>query len=241
MLGLQRALSLIYPNQCLLCPELVETSGGLCGACWRKMPFLRGLVCDACGTTLPGAEDDPGAQCDDCLTRARPWDRGRAALSYRDAARKLVLKLKHGDRPDLARPAAAWLEAAARPFLTPDLLLLPVPIHKSRLLSRRYNQSVELGRALARRTGLAFCPDALIRTRRTVVQDGLGVDARFANVDGALVPNPKRLRVLDGREVCIVDDVMTSGATLSVATDACLEAGATRVCVVVLARVEKAP
>lgn len=241
MLGMQRVLSLIYPDQCLLCPEAVETSGGLCGACWRKMPFLRGLVCDACGTSLPGSEEDSGVICDDCLSMPRPWAKGRAALSYRDGARQMVLKLKHGDRPDLAKPAAAWLQAAAQTLLTPEMLLLPVPIHASRLLARRYNQSVEMSRALARRTGLEFCPDALIRTRSTVVQDGMGVDARFANVAGAIAPNPKRHGVMAGRKVCIVDDVMTSGATLSVASEACHEAGATQVCVLVLARVEKAP
>lgn len=241
MLGMQRVLSLIYPNQCLLCSGLVDSPGGLCGACWREMPFLRGLVCDACGAPLPGIEDGASEYCDDCLTMVRPWHRGRAALSYRDAARRLILRLKHADRPDLAVPAAAWLENAGRSLLTPDTLLIPVPIHRARLLSRRYNQSAELVRALARRTGLRFCPDALLRTRRTVVQDGLGVDARFANVDGAMQPHPKRRDVMAGREVCLVDDVMTSGATLSVAAEACLDGGATRVCVLVLARVEKAP
>ena len=89
MLGLQRALSLIYPDQCILCPELVDASGGLCAACWRGMPFLRGLVCDACGARLVGLNDGARAYCDDCLTLPRPWQAGRAAIAYRDTRRRL--------------------------------------------------------------------------------------------------------------------------------------------------------
>lgn len=240
MLGMQRALSLVYPDQCLLCPELVERSGGLCPACWRDMPFLRGLVCDACGLPLPGVgEGDAGVLCDDCLTLTRPWVRGRAALAYRDAGRRLILMLKHGDRPDLARPASVWLEAAGRNMFTPETVLVPIPIHWSRLVRRRYNQSAELTRALSRRTGLAHCPDALARGRKTPVQDGLTADGRFLNVAGSMGAHPKRAQMLRGRDVCLVDDVMTSGATLAVAAEACLEAGARQVCVLALARVSK--
>lgn len=240
MLGMQRALSLIFPDQCVLCPELVETSGGLCASCWREVTFLRGLVCDACGAALHGEDDGVAALCDDCLSTPRPWDRGRAAFSYGGTGRRLVLALKHGDRPDLTGPAAQWLERAGAPFLEPETLLVPVPIHWSRLLRRRYNQSVELARALSRRTGHQLCPDALVRVRRTMVQDGLGVDQRFANVVGAIEAHPRRREMLEGRNLCLIDDVMTSGATLSAAAKACHDVGATRVSVLVLARVEKA-
>lgn len=241
MLGMQRALSLIYPDQCLICPELVETSGGLCPSCWRDMPFLSGLVCDACGAGLPGQGDGSAAYCDDCLAMPRPWEAGRAAIAYRGTGRRLVLALKHGDRPELAKPASAWMLTAGHALLRRETLLVPVPVHRLRLLSRRYNQAAELARALARRGGLACCVDALVRNRRTAVQDGMGVDQRFANVTGAIAANRRRLSLLQGRDICLIDDVMTSGATLTAATEACHDAGATRVSVLVLARVEKAP
>ena len=241
MLGLQRALSLIYPDQCILCPELVDASGGLCAACWRGMPFLRGLVCDACGARLVGAGDGARAYCDDCLALPRPWQAGRAAIAYRDMGRRLVLSLKHGDRPDLAKHAAVWLESAGRPLFTSETVLVPIPIHWSRLLRRRYNQSAELARALGGRTGLPFVAEGLVRVRRTPVQDGLGVGARFDNLQDAIGPHPRGGQRLKGRDVCLIDDVMTSGATLSAAAGACHGAGATQVTVLVLARVEKAP
>lgn len=241
MTGMQRVLSLVYPDQCLLCRELVDRSGGLCAGCWRDMPFLRGLVCDTCGVSLPGPAEDIAVHCDDCLKVARPWVQGRAALGYRGGGRRLVLALKHGDRSELAGPISGWMAAAGAPFLTGGIAIVPVPLHWTRLLRRRYNQSAELGRALAARLGLTFLPSALMRTRRTIIQDDLGADARFANVANAIAPHPKHGQALAGRDVCLVDDVMTSGATLSEATAACHEAGARRVSVLVLARVEKSP
>ena len=107
-MGLQALLHLIYPPQCLTCRARVTTDFGLCGDCWRDTPFISGLVCQHCGVPLPGEESHTQVFCDDCLTIARPWTAGRAALLYKDNARKLVLALKHGDRLDLVRPAAAW-------------------------------------------------------------------------------------------------------------------------------------
>lgn len=240
MLQLQRVLSIIYPDHCVMCETRVERQGGLCGACWSETPFLNGLVCNACGTSLPG-EDGNDVLCDDCLATPRPWEAGRAALLYRDLGRRVVLSLKHADRLDLVPACASWMARAGRPVFTPKTRLVPIPAHWTRLLSRRYNQAVELSRALGKETGLAVVPDALVRTRRTIIQDGMTVEDRFANMRDAIAANNKRRDFISGREVCLIDDVMTSGATLSAATDALYDAGAKQVCTLVLARVAKAP
>lgn len=238
-MGMQSALRLIYPPRCLSCDAQVTSDFGLCGACWRDTPFITGLVCDKCGTPLPGEDGGVPELCDDCLTIARPWDRGRAALIYRDNGRRLVLALKHGDRHDLVFPAAGWMARAAAPILLPDMLVAPVPLHWLRLLRRGFNQSALLSKALARQIGAEHCPDLLIRTRRTPSQDGRDRDTRFANLDAALAPHPRRASRAEGRHVLLIDDVMTSGATLAAATEACLRAGAATVSVAVLARVVK--
>lgn len=235
----QTAVRLVYPPRCISCGDLVESDFGLCGQCWRDTPFIAGLVCDACGTPLPGQGGPVADYCDDCLTIARPWSRGRAALRYHDNGRRLVLALKHGDRQDLARPASAWMARAAQPVLQPDTLIAPVPLHWLRLLSRRFNQAALLAQGVARETGLSWCPDLLIRPRRTQSLGGLDRDARHAMLDGAIRVNPRRADRIAGRPILIVDDVMTSGATLSVATQACYEAGAQDVCILTLARVGK--
>ncbi len=236
---LQSVLHLIYPPHCLTCDAPVTTDFGLCGRCWRETPFITGLVCDKCGVSLPGEAGAASVFCDDCMTIARPWDRGRAALLYRDNGRKIVLALKHGDRHDLARPAARWMAHAVAAITTHDMLVAPIPLHWQRLLHRRFNQSALLSAAVAREIHAAHCPDLLLRPRRTPTQDGRDRDGRFANMAGALATHPKRRHLLSGRSVLLVDDVMTSGATLAAATEACRAAGATQVSVVTLARVAK--
>ncbi len=236
---LESALHVIFPPACVGCGAQVASDFGLCGTCWRGMGFIAGLVCDRCGTPLPGEDEGKAEFCDDCLTIARPWERGRAVCTYGGKGRDLVLALKHADRIDLVRPIAGWMARAAAPILVPDMLVAPVPLHWTRLFRRRYNQSALLARAVARLAALEQCPDLLIRARRTGTQDSKGRDDRFANIAEAIRPHPRRKGQMAGRHVLLVDDVMTSGATLAAAADACLAGGAKRVSVLVMARVAK--
>lgn len=235
--ALARVLRLVYPPQCLTCDASVGEEGTLCAACWSDTPFIAGLVCDKCGIPLPGADDGVPVLCDDCQHIARPWGRGRAALMYGDKARKIVLGIKYYDRHDAAQPAGRWLARAAAPLIRPDTLVAPVPLHWWRLFRRRYNQSALLSAALARAAGLEHCPDLLIRRRHTGTQDGRTRDGRFANLVGAIAAHPRRGAMLNGRHVLLVDDVMTSGATLAATAEACFVQGADAVDVVALARV----
>lgn len=236
---IQTAVEILYPPRCVGCGAMVESDFGLCGACWRDTPFIGGTVCDGCGVPVLGESDGERIDCDDCLKTPRPWEQGRAALIYKGKARGMVLALKHGDRSDVARAASAWLAQAAEPILQPNMLIAPVPLHWSRLLKRRYNQSALLSAELARRTGLSHCPDLLQRKQRTTSQDGKTADQRFDNVSDAISAHPRRRHRMAGRSVLIVDDVMTSGATFAACTRACLQAGARNVFVLALARVAK--
>jgi len=236
----QTALRLVYPPRCLSCGGLVEREFGLCATCWRDTAFIGGLVCDLCGVPLPGeAPPQEVVHCDDCMRIARPWVRGRAAVLYNQTGRRLVLALKHGDRQDIAQPAAGWMARAATPILLPDMLIAPVPLHWTRMLRRRYNQSALLSAAVAKHTGLAHCPDLLTRQRRTASLHGAGRDERFSMLDSAITVTSGRRHRLVARNILIVDDVMTSGATLAACAEACLTAGAAQVFVLILARVAK--
>lgn len=236
---MQSVLRAVFPPQCMNCGTMVDADFALCPDCWRETAFIRGLVCESCGVPLPGEADGRAEYCDECLTNARPWARGRAALLYRGTGRSLTLALKHGDRQDLAAAMARWMVQAGADLLVPDTLVAPVPLHRWRLLRRRFNQSALLARAVARQTGAECCPDLLLRVRATGSQDGRGREERFANIAGAIRLHPDRAARLRGRPVLIVDDVMTSGATLSIAAEACLAGGAAEVSVLVLARVAK--
>ena len=238
-MGLQAALHLIYPPQCLTCDARVTTDFGLCGACWRETPFITGLVCDHCGVPLPGEETGKPEHCDDCLTIARPWSQGRAAMLYKDNARRIVLALKHGDRLDLARPASQWLHRVAEPMIKPGMIVAPIPLHWLRLIKRRYNQAALLSTAVAKLASLDHCPDLLIRRRHTGSQEGRSRDGRFANMAEALALHPRRANRIEGRHVLLIDDVMTSGATFAAAAEACIAGGAIGISVLALARVAK--
>lgn len=238
-MGLQAALHVLYPPQCISCAAQVTSDFGLCGDCWRETPFIAGTVCDRCGVPLPGGDAQEVAVCDDCMTMARPWGQGRSALLYKDNGRSLVLALKHGDRMDLARPAAGWLLQAARPVIRPGMVVVPVPLHWARLFRRKYNQAALLSKALSGLAGLDHCPDALIRRRTTGTQEGRTRDGRFANMADAFRVPTSRVAMVEGRDILLIDDVMTSGATFAAATEALFAASVRSVCVVSLARVAK--
>ncbi|MFW2545455.1 ComF family protein [Primorskyibacter sp. 2E107] len=235
---MQSVVQMVYPPRCLSCGGMVGEDFGLCTECWKETPFIAGLCCDLCGRGLSGRSDRQEI-CDDCLTVARPWDRGRAALSYEGRARRIVLALKHGDRHDIARPAAQWMARVTRPIVEADTLIAPVPLHIGRHLRRRYNQSALLAAALGRVLDREFVPDLLRRDSPTPMLRGRSYAERFDILSGRLSVTPRHEVLVRGRSVLIVDDVMTSGATLAAAAEACLASGANAVFVSVLARAGK--
>ena len=236
---MQSVVRAIYPPQCVACETQTEAEHGLCGPCWAETEFIDGLVSDTCGAPQLGADHGERVQCDDCMIIARPWDQGRAALVYKGIGRRLVLGLKHGDRLDLTWSAATWMAARVKSLLQDDTVIVPVPLHWSRLWKRRYNQAAILAQDLGKQVKRPVLVDGLVRVARTKPLDGHSRDARFAAITGAIRPHPKRGANLDGKSVLLVDDVMTSGVTLAASTEAAREAGATNVSIVTLARVVK--
>jgi len=241
--NLQSAIHFLYPPRCLACGAETGSDNALCGPCWQDTPFVTGLVCDDCGLPLPGIDTDEAVSCDACLEHPPPWGRARAPLLYEGAARKMVLALKHGDRLDLVPAMARWMAPLAASLAPADAsgraVVVPVPLHRFRLLRRRFNQVALLGHQIARRCDLSFCPDALLRRRWTTPQEGMGRAERLANQDGAFALHPRRRDQVQGRGILLVDDVMTSGATLRACTQTLLAAGAAQVNCVVLARVAR--
>jgi ComF family protein len=237
--NLQSAIHFLYPPQCLACGAETSADFALCGACWRETPFISGLVCDVCGVPLPGQDTTETAHCDACIAAPRPWGQGRAPLVYDGTARRLILALKHGDRHDIVAPLARWMAQSGRKLCDNDTLIAPVPLHARRLFSRRFNQSALLATQIARDLGLPICPDLLRRHRATRLQEGMTREQRFENLQAAFSVPQNRRAMLHNRTVLIVDDVMTSGATLSGCAKACFDAGAAKVNVLVLARVAR--
>jgi Predicted amidophosphoribosyltransferases len=235
--GLWRsALDLVFPPQTLDGGPR-PLAGGLSNGAWSRIHFLDGPVCDGCGVPF---DYDIGARCAACLARPRAFDRARAACLYDETSREPILKLKHADRTDLAPLMARWLSRAARDLVEDADAIAPVPLHRLRLLRRRYNQAAEVARALARLTGTPYLPDVLIRRRATDSQAGKSGSGRRRNVAGAFVVPPGRRERVAGLRILLVDDVLTTGATAEACARALKAAGAACVDLAVVARVKEA-
>ena len=234
----RRALDLMLPPQALDGGARPLTTG-LSAAAWSQIAFIEAPACDGCG--LPFEYDlGAGARCAACMARPRAFGRARAACLYDDASRELILKLKHADRPELARLLALWLSRAACDLIAEADVVAPVPLHPLRLFARRYNQAAEIARPLARRARLAFLPEALSRKRDTGSQGGKSGRGRRLNVKGAFEVPPASRAQVAGRRVLLVDDVMTTGATAEACAKALFAAGAAAVDVAAVARVRAA-
>lgn len=176
-------------------------------------------------------------RCPACQAKPKAFQRCRAACVYDEHSRELVLKLKHADRTDLAGLFARWLLRSGVDLLEEAEAVVPVPVHRTRMLTRRYNQAAEIARPLARMAGLAYLPDALVRKRDTDSQGGKSASGRRRNVAAAFaVPETRRHRIV-GRRIVLIDDVLTTGATAEGCARALLAAGAASVTLSVVARV----
>lgn len=200
------------------------------------MAWIEKPVCDVLGSPLPFDAGD-GVLSADAIADPPPFAKARSAVLYDDIARSIVHRFKYKDRTDLAEMMARWMMRAGAEITADADVIVPVPLHRGRLLSRQFNQSAELARAVARQTGLSYLPATLLRIRATRRQVGLGASARADNVRRAFSIPPKRRRDVNGKSVLLVDDVYTTGATVKSAARELTRAGADRVFVLTFARV----
>ncbi len=232
------ALDLLLPPACACCDAPVAAPGQLCAACFQRVSFIAEPLCGRCGLPFASqAEAGPLRLCRSCTDAPPPWGRARAAMLYDAAARALILPFKHADRQENAATLALHMHRAGAALLAGADLLVPVPLHRRRLLQRRYNQAALLAGRLARRTGLPSVPDLLTRSRATPRLGERSAADRAALLQGAIGVRPGRAPLLPGRRVVLVDDVLTSGATARACVAALLDAGAANVDVLVASRV----
>jgi len=226
-------LDLLLPPRCLRCNEPVSDQGALCAPCWNKIGFIGAACCDSCG--LPFDLDlGPGTLCALCARDQPPFARARLAMRYDEESRPLVLAFKHGDRLQLAPSLGQFMRRAGAALLAETDVIVPVPLHWTRLFTRRYNQAAVLAHAVGRASGIKVGADWLQRRRATPSQGRQSRAERKRNVAGAFAMKPGRL--VAGLRVLLVDDVLTTGATATECARELLKAGAARVEVLTLAR-----
>ncbi len=229
------ALDIALPTLCVSCREPVSGEG-VCPACWSKLSFIAPPYCPRLG--IPFVYD-PGPDLLSMEAIANPpaYRRARAAVRYDGVARTMVHALKYQDRTDLAPTMGRWMVRAGHELLNETDALIPVPLHWKRSWSRRYNQSGALARIIGRLANVPVESDVLRRIRSTEQQVGLSRSERALNVQGAFKVPVEKKSAIQGRKIILIDDVLTSGATVDACARALLRAKAASVDVLVFSRV----
>jgi ComF family protein len=236
---LRTALDAVLPPRCLKCGDILGGENGLCPGCWQKLSWLSPPCCACCGQPF-AFESAVGSLCGACLQQRPAYDRARAVFRYDDESRDLILGFKHADRTELAPSLARWMARSGAELIADCALIVPVPLHWTRLAMRRFNQAGLLAQAIGKLAGRPVETQALIRRRATKTQGHLSRLARRRNVQGAMAVTERfRPRIAD-RRILLVDDVITTGATAETAAKALLSAGAASVDILALAKVVRA-
>jgi ComF family protein len=227
---------IVYPPACLVCQTAIAEPRALCARCWGRLRLIERPYCERLGT--PFAADAGGGLWSPAAVADPPvYERARAVARYDEVARALAHRLKYGDRLDLAATLGRWMARAGAELVDEADLIVPVPLHRRRLWSRRFNQAGLLAEAVGRIAGKRVDPLALTRHRPTRPQVGLTRAERQTNLSGAFaVPDGAKPRIA-GLRILLVDDVLTTGSTANVASRVLLRAGAKAVDVLVFARV----
>ena len=236
-----RAIDIVLPPRCLISGEPVEAPGLLAPEFWSKLNFIEAPYCNRCG--MPFAFSPTGGNitflCGACLDHPPAFDMARQALVYDDTSRDMILKFKYADKLHFSKTFALWLKRAAADLLPTTDIIAPVPLHRFKLWRRRYNQASLLATALARQTHILCLPDLLERNRATKPHRGMTIKDRKNNVRDAFAVRERHAASLKGKNVLIVDDVHTTGATLNECARALFHGGANKIYALSLARVTR--
>ena len=235
----------IWPPRSLLSDARMDRPGAIEPDLWCALDFLGGSCCQHCGVPMVDATS-PIVICPACLADPPDFDAARAVLAYDDISRRLVLDLKHGGRQDGLGTFGNWmanvlpLEWQVDPAkMESQPFIVPVPSHWTRMVQRGFNQAARLSAALAKSSRLGWYPGLLRRHRRTPSQHGKSVSGRDRNVRGAFAVDPAGMPKLTSARIILVDDVYTTGATVSACSRALKRAGASEILALTLCRVVK--
>lgn len=241
---IKRGIDLILPPRCPVNGNIVDSVGAISATAWKNLTFISDPYCKCCG--LPFAIDgltntahETDFLCATCLSLTRSFDRAKSLFVYNDGCRSMILAFKHGDALHLHTTLSPLLWQLGRDFLTPDSILIPVPLHWARLVKRRYNQAAILANEISKLSHVTCWPDALIRTRHTPPQGHKTAKDRYQNVAGAFQLRPSYAQKITDKNIVLIDDVFTTGATLEECARTLKSNGAKSVNILTVARAVK--
>jgi ComF family protein len=232
----RRVIDFVAPPKCLVCREAVLEPASLCLSCWANLKHIDAPYCNVLGT--PFAYDQgEGAISPAALADPPNWDRARAAVAYDEASRGLVHALKYRDTMEAGLLMARLMARAGRPVIQEAAVIIPVPLHRFRLWSRRFNQAAFLAQQISRQFAKPYLTDVLQRSRASRSQVGLSFETRRKNVAKVFHVKPEAAGHMTGRRILLVDDVLTTGATAGSCAAVLKKAGAAQVDVLTFALV----
>lgn len=233
----------IIPPRCFACHTMIQTPMGLCPPCWAQLIFIGAPLCDLCGQPLPPSINaQPPLYCGPCVQNPQDNLTIRSAVIYDKLSRQLILRFKHGDHQELAAFLAGRLIQTAPTWFQQPAILVPVPLHWRRLWRRKFNQSALIAQHIyqqlnSQNPDLQFIPDLLCRHTPTPPQGHLSRTERQENVAKAFRLNQRHQNFIQQKNIILIDDVYTTGATIQACCDILLKAGAAHVQVLTFARV----
>lgn len=238
---LKNLLNLVLPSRCAYCGKVIEAENALCPACFEKINFISAPYCSICGMPFETEKQvykTSALICPDCARQKRKTRFNRSAVLYDDFSKKAVLAFKFQDKCYLAKIFAKWLKLAGNDIFKAGVdLMIPVPLSYRRLFKRGYNQSVLLARELSKLTGVEIDVTSLVKVKNTKAQSTLLGKSRLKNIKNAFeVKKPDKIK---NKRIVLIDDVMTTGATLSECAKVLLKAGAKSVDTLTVARTKK--
>lgn len=230
---MKRILDLFLPNRCVMTGRIIQDSNGLSAEGFAKIDFISDPACYRCGAPLQYEKDT----CKLCIHEAYVFDHARSIFIYNETSKKLILQYKHGDKLSLSPTFAKWMISYGGDILKESDVLIPVPLHPSRLRKRMYNQAAELVKEVSKITKQAYALDGLLRVRATLPQGHEDRHKRILNLKDAFKANSLYVEKFKGKNILIVDDVMTTGATVNACAEALLSFSPKKISVLTLAKV----
>lgn len=233
-----RGIDLVLPPRCIATGDIVDAPGKISPRFWQTLHFIHAPLCKTCGVPFDYDADD-GYVCASCLAYPPHYTAARAAVVYDDASKKAILSLKYGDQTHVYKTFSDWIARAGHDLLSQTDLLIPVPLHPMRLWSRRFNQAGLIADGIARHTGIPVSHNTLRRAKKTKPHKALTYKQRTQNVKNAFAVNPAKAAALSGKTICLIDDVMTTGATVNACAILLKTCGVANVYVLTVARAKK--
>lgn len=227
---------IIFPPRCLCCADNIIEHGNLCADCWADTQFITEPFCDICGYPQELEVDLIEGICSFCTAKKPSYQKARALFSYENAGLQLIHNLKYYDKQHIAEPLSKMLYSKYSDIIMQADIIVPVPIHWRRLLMRKYNQSLLMSNCLSKFSGKPVIADLLYRTKYTAPQNRMNYKERYRNIKDIIKVTDKYQDMIAGKNILLVDDVITTGATINGCAKELTKAGSCSINVVTFAK-----